>query len=225
MADEHDNLERLDDATSRRLARLGERAVDTSRLEARLEAALGPAPARRARPAHRWLSPAAGIAAALVAAVSLFLVLSHQAPPAAAAAVELSQLHHDLVTGLIPATPVTSIADANAWIDSQQAGAPQLPRDMAGTRVQSCCLRDVQGEIVAVVLMEHQGKPVTLVVAAAKGFALPMGEAFERDGRELFGHTVGGVRMMMDHHDDRWLCVMGDLAYTELADLAAGIEF
>ena len=39
------------------------------------------------------------------------------------------------------------------------------------------------------------------------------------------GHEKSGIPMMMANRGDRWLCVMGDLDYQQLADIAAKIDF
>ncbi len=52
-----------------------------------------------------------------------------------------------------------------------------------------------------------------------------MGTFIEIDGRTFFGHELNGICMMMANQDNRWLCVMGDLTYDQLANLAAKIEF
>jgi hypothetical protein len=52
-----------------------------------------------------------------------------------------------------------------------------------------------------------------------------MGTVIEIDGRRFFGHELNGVRMMMANIDDRWLCVMGDRSYEDLAQIAAEARF
>ena len=223
----------LDDATAQRLARLGQRKVDVSRLERNLAAALeaDAAQAREADDARRrtrfphWLRPVAGIAAVLAFALTFFLVIGANTPPASAAVVELSQLHRDILSGRVLLTPVDSIADANAWIASQQATAPALPSHLADARVQSCCLADVQGELVAVALLRHGNTTATLVVAEAPDFAHQMGTVVKVDGRTFFGHELNGIRMMMASDGDRWLCVMGEATYNDLAEIAAEVTF
>ncbi|MAE60706.1 MAG: hypothetical protein CMJ49_05025 [Planctomycetaceae bacterium] len=222
MDDHNEHTEHLDAATAKRLTQLGQRPVDTAALENRLQAALAPPPPTARTDGRRWLSPIAAMAAAvMLAAGLLFTVLQNDS---SAAVLELSQLHHDLITKHL-ATPVQNVAEANAWIAQQEVAGPALPGDMSEVRVQSCCLADVQGDLVAVVVMQYQRTLVTLVVADAQQFAHRMGRAIERDERELFSHQVNGVQMVMANHDDRWLCVMGDLSDDQLADLAAEIQF
>ncbi|MEZ6190724.1 MAG: hypothetical protein R3C45_05470 [Phycisphaerales bacterium] len=236
MKIEPNNPNPLDDPTSRRLARLGHRRVDTSRLEAKLNAALTGRPAEKhtdspdkdAAPVYtirHWLRPVMTAAAAIALAFALFLAMNTGTPQASAAVLELSQLHQDLVAGKIELNTVTSTEEANRWIATQRASAPDLPDHIAGARVQSCCLTDVHGELVAVAVLDDAGLPVTLVVAKAPRFAMEMGTRIEIDGKQFFGHELNGIRMMMANQDDRWLCVMGDRSYDQLARIAAGIEF
>lgn len=231
----HDLLARetLDAATSRRLARLGQRPVDVSHLEQRLAVELGeidpPSPMARPNTATLrltpWLRPAAGIAALLTIAVGLFIIVSTSPPTVSAAVLDLSELHTDIMAGRVPMQPVDTIAQANAWIASQQSTGPELPDHLAGAQVQSCCLADVQGDLVAVALLRDGDTTVTLVVAQAANFAHEMGIVIEIDGRRFFGHELNGIRMMMANDGDRWLCVMGDASYEQLAQIAAGVRF
>lgn len=236
MSTEPSNPDIVDGATSRRLAQLGQRSVDTSNLESKLEAALAdtsptkmlhtklPGPARAYLIRH-WLRPVTGVAAALALAVTLFIALSTSTPQASAAVLELSQLHRDLVAGKIELKTVATSTEANQWIATQRATAPRLPGYISGARVQSCCLADVQGKLVAVAVLEDGEETVTLVVAQAPDFAHEMGTRIQVEGKSLFGHELNGIRMMMANQDDRWLCVMGDRSYEDLAQLAASIEF
>ena len=164
-------------------------------------------------------------AAALALIVTLFITLNTNTPQASAAVLELSQLHHDLIAGKLDLNTVTSIAEANQWIAEQRESAPDLPGHIAGARVQSCCLANVQGELVAVAILEDNGSTVTLVVAQAPNFAMGMGTRVEIDGKHFFGHELNGVHMMMANQNDRWLCVMGNHSYESLAKIAGSIKF
>jgi len=228
MTDSPHAHDRLDEATSRRLARLGKRPVDTARLEARLAEAMSaesPRTVQAHRPVRRWLAPAAGMAAAALIALSLIVAFQAGTPRAVAAPVELARLHHDLIEGRLAVQPVSTLDEANAWIARQAADTPALPDTAPGARVQSCCLANVTGRLVAVALLDDGGDTVTLVVAEARDFAMQMGTPHVRNGREMFSHEVNGVPMMMANVGDRWLCVMGDLPEDRLADIAGGVRF
>jgi len=218
--------EHLDSATSQRLAKLGQQPIDTSALEKRLDAAMSESPAEPLTlHLRRWLSPVAGVAASLLIVVGLYLAISSGGGQAQAAIVELSQLHHDIVAGRIPLTPAETVEQANTWIADQAESAPQLPADLGQVRVQSCCLADVQGDLVAVAVLQVDKELITLVVAEAPNFAHEMGTVIEIDGRRYFGHELNGVNMMMANLGDRWLCVMGDLGDERLSEIAAEVRF
>ena len=167
----------------------------------------------------------AGAAASLFIAVGIYLAVSSGGGEAQAAIVELSQLHQAIVSGQTPLTPVESIEQANDWIAEQTANGPQLPDGFGNVRVQSCCLAEVQGDLVAVAVMRVDGRLITLVVADAPGFAHEMGTVIEIDGRRFFGHELNSTRMMMASIGNRWICVMGDAEYESLAWIASGAKF
>lgn len=226
MKTREDHHDQLDAATSKRLATLGRRPVDTTAMAQRLNAAMSEP---RVEPVtfnvRRWLSPVAGIAASFLIVAGIYLAISSGGGQAQAAIIKLSQLHHDIVTGRMALTPAESTEQANAWIAEQAASAPQLPTDLGQVRVQSCCLADVQGDLVAVAVLRVDQKLMTLVVADAPHFAHEMGTVIEIDGRRYFGHELNGVNMMMANLGDRWLCVMGDHSDARLAEIAAEVRF
>ncbi|MEM6259836.1 MAG: hypothetical protein AAGI37_16290 [Planctomycetota bacterium] len=223
----------LDEATATRLAKLGQRAPDVCRFEQRLAEALKaqaeevPNELDKAQPyriAH-WLRPVAGIAAAIAIVLTLFVVTGTNPPTASASVVELSQLHADMVSGRVALTPAGSVAEVNASIASQLINGTALPSDLAGTRVQSCCLTDVQGDLVALAMLRDGDTLATLVVAEAPNFAHQMGIVIEIDGKTYFGHELNGINMMMANQEDRWLCVMGHTTFEDLAQIAADVRF
>jgi hypothetical protein len=223
-----------DAALARRLARLGDQPVPTESLERRLDAAFasldepatinpsGPPPIYRLT---RWLQPAAGVAAMLALVVALFFVFSTSPPSASAAVVDLAELHHYVEEGRFALPTASSMAAVNQSIAEQRNGRVLLPEEMQGARVQSCCLRDVQGDLVALAVLDDGGPSVSLVVAQAPEFAHEMGVVIEIDGRRFFGHELNGIPMMMANIEDRWLCVMGDRSYEALAQIAAEARF
>ncbi len=227
---------KLDDATQRRLRQLAAAPVDSSRLQRMLEASLataataalaGPevqsdtAPSRRASVFRRWTRPIVSLAAslALAAVIIAGLLLSGQ-NPVVASPIELSALHTQIVTGQRPVTQVTTIDDARDAIARQWSQGPGLP-DLEGVNVQSCCLAHVHGKLVAAVLLDFHGQPVTLIVADAHDFVAPHGRTYNRGGRTIVAHEAQGLNMAMTRQGDRWLCVMGHVAEDQLVALAA----
>ncbi len=228
--------DQLDAATARRLAKLAGHDPDISALKQKLDAALAQSdikeryptePTRNTRsyPFHRYLKPITSLAAVLALTLTALWLVNLNTPSATAAAIDLVQLHRDITAGRIAMVPVRSTEQANRWIASQQADAPALPKSINADAVRSCCLTDVQGRLVAVALIRHGQADVTLVVAEAPGFAVPMGKTYRIHDRTLHAHEIDGINMVMTSRDNRWLCVMGDLDQDSLADLAAQIEF
>jgi hypothetical protein len=223
MNEQHDSW---DEAVSRRLSRLSSLPVDVSRLEKRLEHAMGGAAAGggHLQRLHHWWGAVSGVAAAVVLAMVVGLLVSDGGSPAVAGALELSQLHQKLVAGELQAMQVGSIDEANAALADQNAAAPQLPRSAFG-QVKSCCISGVEGRIVACVLLAYEGKLVTLTVADGRDLCSAMGANLQRGDHSFMAHKVDGVQMVMANEGDRWLCVMGDLPADRLADLAVKIKF
>jgi len=232
---DHDK-QKLDEATSNRLAAFGRRDVDVSSLQQRVQTALDEQAEQTphaatpyklrgtARPT--WFRPAMAMAAMLAIAAAVFFGFGLNNPPSASAAVlELSALHDDIAAGRIALTPASSVQEANRWIVDQMASAPTLPEKLANARIQSCCLANVQGELAAVALLRVDETPVTLVVARAPDFGMRSGDTIVIDGQTFYGHHTEHARMVMANHGDRWMCVMGDRSYQELAEIAAGIDF
>lgn len=224
MTNHPDQNQRLEQATRRRLAKLGSLPVDTRRLEQKLRAG----GVSRVGSSHRffrgWRKAVAATAAAAAVALMVLLPLIFGPGPVQASVIELGRLHMDIVAGRLNVQPVTTIEEANRLIHEQRRDAPSLP-GMAGARIQSCCLTDVRGRLVAVAVLNGEASKVTLVVAEAPGFAHEMGTAVKVGDRTFWGHEVGGVRMVMFNTDDRWLCVMGDRTYEDLAKIAAATRF
>lgn len=224
MTNHPDHEQRLDQATRMRLTKLGSLPVDTSRLEQRLRASAVPGK-QSAKTAFRGWRGVIGAVAAVVAFAALILLpMLGDSSSAVASPVQLGRLHEDIVSGRLNLQAATSIEEANRLIHQQSQDAPDLP-GLEGVRVQSCCLTDVQGRLVAVAVLNDVAPIVTLVVAEAPGFAHEMGTMIRIGERSFWGHQVDGIRMVMSNTDDRWLCVMGDRTYEELARIAAEARY
>ena len=215
---------RLDAATSRRLARLADRPVDTASLERRLAGALAdePAPAKRAawRRSARPLQAAAVVTLLVVAG---WLVVQ-ASTPAVAAPGALAQIHRQMLAEELDTMPVTSIEAANAAIASRWSQAPAIP-EAPGARVLACCLHELDGARLALVRLEYDDAMVKLVVARSRDLRSPPGRTVVRDGRDYVIHEHGGVTMVMKKDGGRWLCVMGELPEDDLLAIAGRIEF
>ena len=236
-----------DDAVTRRLARLGTRPVDTRRLEQRLRAALdgaalepAPAPAGSGEPAQAepapapdrrvppWTRALLGLAATVALAAGLVFAIPAYTPTASATPIRLVELHRKAEAGYVALPTAASMHAVNQTLREQRVGRRLLPAMLQDVMVQSCCLADVRGDLVGLAVLDSGptgSTPLSLVITRAAGFAHPMGVRVEVGDQTFFGHELDGVPMMMANRGDRWLCVMGDRSYEELARVAAAAEF
>src|SRR5215203_84817 len=94
---------REDQAIKRRLGQLRSMAVDTTRLDEALSAAV-PGPRIRRR---RWLRPAPAVAASfIIVLLTAGILLSTSGGGALASTSQMAQMHEDLVSGRTPVTQV-----------------------------------------------------------------------------------------------------------------------
>jgi len=225
---ENPDHERLDEATRRRLARLAGKPVDTTRLEARLIKAIGPAqPANRASLSKffRWrpLSRIAAVAAVVVLAGLLFTSMGSN--PAIASPADLARVHREMTAddpGLVPAT---NFAQAARTIQRLWARAPKLPEPTVG-QITASCLHNLADREVACLKLEFKGQPITMVVGRSREVVCSAEHRqVTRNGRTYFVHDRDGVRMLMTNMNDSWVCIMGGASLEDLTEVADGLEF
>lgn len=222
------NQDRLEQATAERLAKLAARPVDTSRLEHRLELAIGREMGQQDDDSSlggsaAWWRPFLGVAAAVLMALSVgWLVLQPGASTAMAAPAELAKIHYDVINSLTPHHSVSSVEEANQLLADQSAGFVKLP-PLPGL-MQSCCLHDLDGETLTCALIERNGELITVAIAPAGDLHAPQGEVLERDGRTYNIHRANGITMVMTTEAERWLCVMGEIDSETLMDVASQIK-
>jgi len=235
MNNPHDE-DRLDQATAARLARLAARPVDTRSLERRLERAMAAtqdpadtADGRRGAGAvpiawRRAWRPIVSAAAVILLGVTLaWFALNHTASPAMAAPAALAQVHYDIARGLAPDLKVASVEQANQLLADQANGVvpvPELPGIM-----KSCCLQPHAGTTLTCALIERDGRLITVAIADGAKLHSPRGKTITRGDRRFIAHTAQHINMVMAHQADRWLCVMGEIDFEQLADIAAEIRF
>lgn len=220
--------DRLDRATSTRLAKLATRPVDTSRLEQSLEQALrsetGREPDASPLPFRRWWRPITTAAAAILIVVTIgWLVLNGGTSPAMAAPAELAQIHFDVANGLAPHLKVSSVAEANRVLADQSNGIVPVP-ELPGVLL-SCCLHQHAGTTLTCALIELDGQLITVAMADGAKLHSPHGKIITRDGKQFVAHTTNGINMVMATEGSRWLCVMGDSPTQDLLDVAVDIRF
>lgn len=221
-------FDQLEHATSQRLARLAARPVDTMHLQRRLDKVLaaeaGSATSNGSTAWQRWWRPISSAAAAILIGLTLgWFALESGTSPAMAAPTELAKIHFEVANGLAPHLEVSSVAEANQLLADQINGVvavPQLPGTM-----KSCCLHAHAGTMLTCALIEQDGRLITVAMADGAKLHSPKGQTLTRGGRTFFAHTTNGINMVMAHEGDRWLCVMGELDFDELADVAAQIKF
>jgi len=222
-----DEQERLEHATSARLARLANRPMDTSHLESRIERSLHDSTEDESTPLslswRRWWRPVASIAAVLAIALTIgWLLIDGGTSPAMAAPTELAQIHYDVARGLTPHLKVSTVAEANELLARQADGMVPVP-DLPGA-MKSCCLHPYAGTTLTCALIEQDGQLITVAVASGKMLHSPEGTAIHRGGRQFTAHAANGINMVMAHEGDRWLCVMGEADTEQLIEIAVDIR-
>jgi len=221
--------DQLDDATRQRLSKLASMPVDMSRLEDKLADALPPRPEpkRSSRPnaIAGWLRVAAVLAVfAGVAGASYFAFFGVSPQSAVAQTMTVAQLHDYLLNDPQKTYRVATTEQAQQRIGAQFAGKQPLPI-VDGMRVESCCLVDGAFPLRAALVLDQPTGAVTIIVAQGKDFAMPMQPIDHPSGVQLQSHDHAGVPMVMRNVGDLWMCVMGQVDQTELADIAAKIKF
>ncbi|MBN4061235.1 hypothetical protein JYU15_02240, partial [bacterium AH-315-I18] len=126
--------DRLNQATSTRLAELANRPVDTSRLAKQLEQVMRDEtehePAVLKMPQRFW-RPTSAAAVILIAVMIGWMVIQGSSTPAIAAPAGLAQIYHDVTNELSPHAKVSSIQEANRVLAAQASGAMLVP-DLPG---------------------------------------------------------------------------------------------
>lgn len=220
------DIEKLDQLTRQRLARLGRVAVDTAGLERRIEAALW-----QQRQSGRFASLRSprfvrvAMAAIVLIAAGTFLAFQGGGTPVVAAPMMLAQLHRDLVTGQVPVVPVSSIEQARSYLSTEWKEGPPLPDPTAAT-VTSCCKHNLQDRNVVCVLMDYRGQQVTMMVGRSRDLVCgAKHEAMMRDGHHYAVHETDDLRMVMIESKGRWVCLMSPASVDALMDLADSLRF
>lgn len=216
----------MDDATSRRLAKLRTAPVDTSRLLHAVEAQIPRASARPPRFRLAWLSPLRATAASLlILGLIAALVISSSSGPVLASAERLAHVHQEVLAAEgSHLTPVGSIAAANAALAAEWPGAPSIPA-LPEDHVMSCCIHRMGQKKMVCVAFESDGVPVTMAVASAADVQLPAGQTLNIGGVNYHIQSHKGINMVMTERGGRWVCLMGKLPLNRLADMAGTLRF
>ena len=220
MALQDDFADRTEAAIAQRLAKLAGMPVDTTSLDRALRRQL-PAPPGASR--RLWWRPLAAVAASLmlVAAIAFALL---QGRAAQASAVEMAQMHRDIVSGAIPTMHADSIDEANRAIAALAGGFPQLPEPPVAHSM-ACCMRTIGDKKVACILLNDGGTPVTMAVADAAEVKSPHSPTTVHNGITFHIETVGDLQMVMTERQSRWICLIGAVPTEKLMDLAEAVKF
>lgn len=224
---EHQN--QLDQAIRDRLAKLASTPMDMSRLAKKMADALPPKQESKplVHPARSggWRRVAAMfVLMAGIAGSSYFAIFGVTPQPAFANAMTVQELHTYLLTHPDSAYRAQTTAQAQEIIDAQLADDMPLPI-VDGTNVASCCL--VQGDfpLRAALMIERPADKITILIAQGKDFAHPTEPIPHPSGAQLHRHRHTGTLMVMRNIGDLWMCVMGEVNESQLADIAAVLVF
>lgn len=217
---------RIEEATSRRLARLRTAPVDISRLESAVRAETS-RPTRL--PTRRWaawrgMPSRAAAASLLILALVGALVLHSSSGPALASAEQLLHIHDDVLHDSGDAvTRVDSAAAVNATLAREAPGVPPVP-DLPPDHVRSCCAHMLCGKRLACVKLQLDGVPVTMAVAAASDIRAPAGRSVSVEGTAYDIQSMNGVTMVMHQRGNRWVCLMSSLPADRLIAFARALR-
>jgi hypothetical protein len=218
--------QQLDEATSRRLAKLRTAPVDTSGLLKAVEAQIPRSKAHPRRLKLTWLSPMRAAAASLlVLGLIVALVINSSSGPVLASAERLAHIHEEvLAAGGNHVTPVDSIGAANVALAAKWPGAPSVP-ELPRDHVMSCCIHTMGRKKIVCVAFQTDGVPITMAVAQAADVKLPASETLSIGGVTYYVQSRGGINMVMTERGGRWVCLMGKLPVNRLAELASSLRF
>jgi hypothetical protein len=210
---------RLDEATSQRLAGLASMPVDTSRLDKLIESQI-PRP-RSGIAALFQPRPVRAIAASLAMFGIIGVIVWSLSGGAVFASLDtMAQLHEDLVSGKIAAMKIDTIDDANKAL-SHIVEIPQVPVE----HVMMCCMQSVKNKRVACVVLQSEGVPVTMAVASTMDISCPdNSQMMEFGGNHYHVQQSGKLNMVMTEREGRWICLIGALPADRLISIAAAIR-
>jgi hypothetical protein len=224
MSHEHNNLQgKLDEATAARLRRLQTLPVDTSQLDAALQARL---PKRR-RARLRIFGPLTAVAAsiALILAIAAAVLIATSGSEVLASPTTMAQLHRDIVSNKLAVTRVNSIDEAGKVLTDQSGSqTPALP-DAPQAHVMACCMKSIRNKKMACVLLQSAGTPITMTVARSEDIRTPTSQVVNRNGASYHVQSTDGLHMVMTERDGRWVCLMSELPQDQLIELASRLRF
>jgi hypothetical protein len=226
--------ERIDAATSQRLAKLAHAPVDVSALMAAVEQRITPSarvikpPARAGLILRRWLTPLRAAAAGLTLfGVALALTLYATSRPARASVQMLVNYHQQMCSDMGHCLPADSVATANAALAKSAPDAPLLPEVPTTQLSMNCCCVHQQGnaEVSCLCCCAADGQRVTLVVGNERQIRPPAAPSRKIGGLTCRVTSEGGLNLCVLEHGDRWVCVVGAQPVERLAELAGAVRW
>lgn len=223
-----EHQDQLDQATQVRLAKLASMPVDMSHLEKRMADALPPEPRVKPVPHQAtyggWLRIAAMfVLMAGIAGASYFAIFGVGPQTAVAQTMTVAELHIQLLNDPQAEFLAQSTDEAQDLINAQLTGKLRTPM-IDGTRVESCCLVEGDFPLRAALVIKLSEGTATIIIAQGEDFAHPMNPIDHPTDVHLQGHEHAGLPMVMRNKGDIWMCVMGELDQSDLADIAAAIN-
>jgi hypothetical protein len=214
-----------DEATAARLAKLRTMPVETSRLDAMIQAKI-PRPTQATPPTVWRIRPLRAVAASIALLATIGLILWSLSGGAVYASPDaMARFHQDLVAGKVETIAVDSIAQANSALARQWEDGVELPQ-VPQSHAMLCCMQKIKDTRVACVLLQNDGVPVTLAVAKAMDMKMPQQSRAERlDGVTYHVQSSGSLNMVMTQRDGRWICLIGALPTDRLMRTAGAIQF
>jgi hypothetical protein len=211
----------LDEATSRRLAKLGNIPFDTSKLKMEVETSIaGLQPGQVGRRKRRF---GLAVVAVIAVAVSATVALWPRNNAVLASPAILAQVHREVLSGATHSTPVTSYAAARTVLSAQWPDGPQIPR-LSGDHVVACCVHQVGHKKMACLLLQADGVPCSFAIANARDVRINGGDPLKINGVTYHVQSAGSVNMVMATRDELWFCLMGELPITRLAEMAGSMR-
>jgi hypothetical protein len=227
MSEQNNNIpeqvDPVEQAIARRLARLRTRPVELASLQRQIEAQI-PRPQRTSGSSF-WMGRAfRAVAATFAVAITIAAItIASWSGPVLASTDDFVQIHQSMLAQQTTMTDVSSMEAANAALAGKWPEAPTMP-NVPDHSVMSCCVHHVGKAKAACVLLSVDSVPVTMAAADASEMKIPAMDQVERYGVKFHVKTVDGLSMAMTQHDGKWYCLMGKLPTDRLISFWNGLK-
>jgi len=163
------------------------------------------------------------VAAGLILVGSVTLVLLTPTEVMAQPA-EMAQMYRQMVAENVGAgggMKFTDMGQINAEIQRQWSDFPGLrgAGSNAGFRAHECCVSKMKTASVAFILLDVEGKHVSLAIAKSSEVASPKAATVQH-GQSIYTlQQVGELNMVMMERGGRWICLTGDMGSEKLMEI------